>query len=56
VDLVGFGSSTAGRAWNLDPDSRTAGDNDSLANWCLSLVLYNSVDTGTPGTANHACQ
>jgi hypothetical protein len=56
VDLVGFGSSTAGRAWNLDPDSRTAGDNDSLANWCLSLVLYNSIDTGTPGTANHACQ
>ena len=55
VDVVAFGASNAGLAWNLDPDYRTAADNDSGAGWCLGLALYNGVDAGTPGLANHEC-
>jgi hypothetical protein len=56
VDVVAFAASNAGLAWNLDPDFRSAADNDSGAAWCLGLALYNGVDAGTPGMANHHCQ
>jgi len=46
---------TAGKAMSLDPAHTTAADNNNVANWCVSKVMYNSADYGTPGAANPSC-
>jgi hypothetical protein len=46
---------TAGRSLSLDPSSYDSISNDSSANWCLSVCLFDTGDLGTPGDPNPPC-
>lgn len=45
----------AGMSFSLDPDHLDATLNDRDDYWCYSSSLYNSVDAGTPRSANDSC-
>ena len=66
LDKVVYGASNkdgwpqwgSGKSIQLDPSKYNATANDAGAAWCVGVDLYGggTLDKGTPGTANKACQ